>query len=147
MPSPYAKATTGAGELTSGTYYLTSANYPVRPSCTEPQFPEERPSPIAETLVVDAKDATSGTFSWVSKRATFSPTRSSFAYSIGKNNNGSVLIAHRLCGDEVLGDTFLGIDPVLDYGATPDQLQLQTLAQCWNDGTTSSALYTYTKQP
>src|SRR5207302_9207493 len=104
MPSPSARATTGSGELTSGTYHLTSANYPANPDCQDPQFPEERPSPIAETLVIDAKDATSGTFSWVSKRASFAPTHSSFAYSLEKDDTVFVLRTHHLCGDEVFGE-------------------------------------------
>lgn len=139
----------GSAEVTSGTYYLKSADYPADPSCMQPHA---RPDPISETLVVTASTPTSGVISLVSERGALPPVRSTFSYEVGNSryDDHPVLEVQYICGDEVLAfDGFVYPDAgAAFFSASAVELRLQVPAYlaCEYGFESSSAIYTYEKQ-
>jgi hypothetical protein len=144
----------GDGALTTGTYHLKTVEYPADSTCWDPGLPEERPSPISETLVLTVKSATTGTISWASQRANFAPTRSTLSYELtdsGPPSHQIFLRTHYVCGEESLSNAEFGTygtnDGALNFSAADGKLKLQLpAAWCQDDSATSDSFYTYEKE-
>lgn len=88
--------------------------------------------------------------SWVSERATWAPTRSTFSYEVITGIEGfTVLKTRYICGEEVLSSTFYGAwwpDAGEAYfSASGNELSFEIPTDWCSDGV-SSGIYTYEKQ-
>jgi hypothetical protein len=126
------------GEISSGTYHLTSIRYWL-PGTAPGACTYQLPASVSETLVVAAASPTTGTFSSISHRPPAAPVRSTHSYN-AHDFNGRNLETKWECGQEALSLQWGGLYEA--YTATESELRLQSqVYEC-----EGYATYVYEKQ-